>query len=172
MTDVQAALFGAFIGALAGLAGGGFTALAALRASQLAARTPLGSILHAIANTLIQIRVAAGASSRIEALRDFERKWNEFAVNQRILCPSRRIEALSSLLLAAARNEKEDPDHLLLLAGQTLEKVTRMVAAHSSHLFRWQASREESKVIRTWLQAPESQVLGEHVRAKLQELTR
>ncbi|MDP2651671.1 MAG: hypothetical protein Q8O94_00865 [bacterium] len=170
MSPEVAALLGATIGAVTGLTGGGFAALAALRASQLAARAPLGLILSGIANTLIQLRVTEGTTDQLDALREFDRKWSELSIHQRILCPSTRIERLLSLLLATARSQKDRPDDLLNLAAQTLEKVTRMVGAHSRHLFRWRASREELKIIRTWLASQESQVLSEEVRQKLSQL--
>lgn len=170
MTQVQAALVGALIGALAGFAGGGFAALASLRASQLAARSPLSSTLHKIAETLIRLRTADGKEERTSARRDFEQRWNEFSIQQRILCPSHRIEALTSLILVAARSQVEDPDDLLNLAGQTLEKITRMVGAHSNCLFRWRAVRQESNIIQNWLDSTESQILSNNVRSKLRVL--
>jgi hypothetical protein len=168
--EVQAALLGGIIGAAAGVAGGGFAAIAALRASQIAARAPLGSILCGIGNTLIHLRVTADTSARIEAEREIEQRWNELSIHQRILCPSTRIESLLSLLLAAGRSQKDRPDDLLILASQTLEKITRMVGAHSRHLFRWRAVREESRIIRNWLASQESQILSEGVRQKLSQL--
>ena len=169
-SEVQAALLGGMIGALAGLAAGGLAAFAAVRASQLAARAPLGPILCGIADTLIQLRVTAGTIQRDDIEIEFERRWKEFSVHQRILCPSARIESLLSLLLAVARSQKDHPDDVLNLAAQTLEKVTRMVGAHSRHLFRWRATLEESKIMRTWLASTESKVLGEEVRKKLSQL--
>ena len=168
--EVQAALLGGIIGAVAGLAGGGFAALAAVRASQLAARAPLGRILCAIANTLIQLRVTAGTSERLDVELEFERRWKELAIQQRILCPSTKIENLLSLLLATARSQTDRPEDLLNLAAQTLEKVTRMVGVHSEYLFRWRATRKESEIIRNWLASQESQVLSESTRQKLAKL--
>jgi len=170
MTQVQAALLGTLIGALAGLAGGGFAALSALRASQLAARAPLCTTLHRIAEALIRLRIASDDDERTLALRDFEKIWSEFSIQQRILCPSSRIEKLSSLILAAARSENESPDDLLNLASQSLDKMTRMVGAHSSYLFRWRTIRQESKIIKSWLDSPESQILSGDVRSKLKAL--
>lgn len=169
-TEIQAALLGGIIGAAAGLAGGGLAALAAVRASQLAARAPLGPILCGIADTVIQLRVTAGTIERHDIEIEFERRWREFSVHQRILCPSKRIENLLSLLLAVARDQKTQPDDLLNLAAQTLEKVTRMVGAHSRHIFRWRANLEESEIMRNWLASEESKVLSEAVRKKLSQL--
>ncbi len=165
-----AALLGAVIGGVAGLAGGGFAALAALRASQLASRAPLGLILSGIANTLIQLRVTTGTSDQLDVQREFKQRWSELSIQQRILCPSTKIESLLSLLLATGRSQKDRPDDLLNLAAQTLEKVTRMVGAHSRHLFRWHAGREEVDIIRDWLASQESQVLSKEVRQKLSQL--
>lgn len=170
MTEAYAALLGALIGAFGGLAGGGFAALASLRASQVAARAPLCSTLHKIAEALVRLRIELEDQERTLAQRDFQVRWNEFSIQQRILCPSYRIEGLSSLILGAARSQNEDPDSLLMLAGQTLEKVTKMVAAHSNCLFRWQALRQEAKIIESWLDNPESKILGDNVRTRLRDL--
>ncbi len=170
MTEVQAALLGALIGALSGLAGGGFAALASLRASQTAARLPLCSTLFGIAEALIRLRIASENDERTSARLDFEKKWNEFSIQQRILCPSRCIEALSSLILAAARNQSENPEDLLNLSGQVLEKITRMVGAHSNNLFRWRAKKQEIDIIQNWLNSPESQILSANVRSELEDI--
>jgi hypothetical protein len=174
MTETQAVLAGAVVGAAAGIAGGLFGAVASIRASQVAARAPLASTLHKIGNTLIDLRVASGPEQRCEALRDFERSWNEFSIQQRILCPSRRIETLSGLLRATARNKVDAPEDLLRLAGQALEKVSRIVGAHSRHLFRFCALREESQIVTSWLaeesQADDNQKLSAKVRSTLRDL--
>ena len=49
------------------------------------------------------------------------------------------------LVRAIGRNQSDPTDAVLNLAGQTLEKVTRMVGAHSNHLFRCGAQKERSK---------------------------
>ena len=54
----------------------------------------------------------------------------------------------------AADDRSEDCDALLLLAGQTMERVTRMVAAHSNHLFSCCARKEEAESSRIGLRAP------------------
>lgn len=98
MTEGAAAILGALVGAAAGLAGGGFTALASLRASQLAARAPLGPILHEISNTIIAMNATKNTTDYWGPRREFERKWNEFAIQQRIICPSKRIGNLMDLV--------------------------------------------------------------------------
>jgi uncharacterized membrane protein len=166
----EAALLGALIGAVAGLAGGAFAAFAALRASQVAARAPLTKILTRISNTLILLQAITGDEQRFEVEYQLERQWSELAIHQRILCPSKRMENLLALLLAIGRNRRDHPEDLLKLAGQTLEKVTYLIAAHSGHVFRWRAKLEESKIIRNWLMSDKSRVLNEATREKLARL--
>jgi hypothetical protein len=62
MDEAIAALIGALIGAVAGIAGGSFGALAALRASQIAARTPLAHTLHQLGNILVKLHVTKGTN--------------------------------------------------------------------------------------------------------------
>ena len=167
MTEGMAALFGALIGAAAGLAGGSLAAVASLRASQLAARAPLGPILHEIGNALVAMNATKGTERYWEPRREFERRWNEFAVQQRILCPSERIASLMDLVLAVARNESDSPQDLMTLAGQTIEKVTRMVGAHGNSLFRGRALEEEARIVRQWLDSKPSESLSGPVRTRL-----
>lgn len=167
MTEAVAALLGALIGAAGGLAGGSFAALASLRASQTAARAALAPTIHGLACERIRMRVAIGTPEYLEARRDFERRWSELPIQQRILCPSRRVEGLLSLVRATAEDESSPPDDLLNLAGQALEKVTRMISAYSHHIFAWRARRAEAKILRDWLASEESHVLAEAVRSKL-----
>jgi len=74
MTEATSVILGALVGAVAGLAGGGFAAIASLRASQLAARAPLGSILHEISNALIGMNATRNTPSYWEPRRKFERR--------------------------------------------------------------------------------------------------
>jgi hypothetical protein len=170
MTEAESALLGALIGAVAGVAGGGLAAMASLRASQLAARAPLGPILHEIGNTIISMNVTKGTPDYVKHRRDFERKWNEFSIQQRILCPSEKIVGLSGFVQAVARSESDPPEALLSIAGQTMEKITQMVSAHSTSLFRWRARRLEAQIMRRWLESKEAELLSEPVRAKLAAL--
>jgi hypothetical protein len=39
---------------------------------------------------------------------DFEIKWNEFSIQQRILCPSQRIAALMELVRSVMKRSSED----------------------------------------------------------------
>jgi hypothetical protein len=134
LTETISVIIGAVIGAGAGLAGGGFAALASLRASQLAARAPLAPVLYEISNTFIAMNSTKGTNAYWEPRREFERRWSEFSIHQRILCPSDRISNLMALVLVAGRNEKDPPQALLNLAGQTLEKITQMVSAYINQL--------------------------------------
>ena len=88
MDEAVAALIGAAIGAVAGIAGGGFAALSALRASQVAARAELAPKLHELAAAVISLRGAIGTGTEMKARRDIELAWNDFSVHQRVLCPS------------------------------------------------------------------------------------
>ena len=170
MNEAYAALFGALIGALAGLAGGGFAALASLRASQVAARAPLGGLLHELTTQLVKARAALGQPDEDRAVADFEQKWAQFAVHQRILCPSRRIEELSNLLRSELQRADLSADARLHLAGQAVEKLCRMVGAHSSHLLRACASRNEGRIVATWLESEQSNLLSADARSQLEKL--
>ncbi len=170
MTEATSVILGALVGAAAGLAGGGFAALASVRASQLAARAPLGAVLHEIGNALVGMNATKGTKEYWEPRREFERRWNEFSIQQRILCPSERIANLMELVRAIGRNESDPPEALLNLAGQTIEKITQMVGAHGNSLFRFRARREEARIIRRWLKSEPSNLLSEAVRTKLAAL--
>jgi hypothetical protein len=170
MTEAASVIIGALVGAAAGIAGGGFAALASVRASQLAARAPLGLVLHQMGNALISMSVTKGTEDYWEPRREFERKWNEFTIQQRILCPSDRIASLMALVGAIGRSDKDPPESLLDVAGQTLEKITQMVGAHSNHLFLFRARREEARIIRRWLASDQSKVFNDTVRTKLAAL--
>jgi hypothetical protein len=172
MTEATAALIGALIGAMGGVAGGFFGAIASLRASQTAARAPIAPTLHRLAVLLIKLRVTKGTPEYDEIRRDFESQWSELAIQQRILCPSKRIEGLLALVWATTRDTSSKPDDLLTLAGQSLDKITRMVGAHSQHLFRWKAHRTEKEIICDWLASLESKILSSAARAELDKLVR
>ncbi len=171
MNEATAVLVGALVGAAAGLAGGGFAALASLRASQLAARAPLGPILHGLSQALVRVRTTQpDRSDYWEAQREFELRWNEFSIQQRILCPSNRIAELMSLIQAIGRNESDPPKQLLNLAGQTMEKITQMVAAHGNSLFRLRAWGQERRIIRYWMKSKQAEELSEPIRKRLSQL--
>jgi hypothetical protein len=170
MTEAISVLIGTIVGAVAGVAGGGLAALASLRASQLAARSPLGPVLYQIANTLISMNATKDTADHLKERREFERRWSAFSIQQRILCPSERIANLMELVRAAGINQSEPPQILLNLASQTLEKVTRMVGAHSDSLFRFRARRQEARIIRDWLDSKQAKLLSEAVRANLAAL--
>jgi hypothetical protein len=165
------AVLGALIGAAAGVAGGGLVAFASLRASQLTARVPLGSVLHEISNTIVLMNATKGTSDYLEARREFERKINEFSIQQRILCPSTRIENLTNLILMGGRNVSDPPQALLKLTGQILEKLAQMVSAHSNTLFRFRARRAEARIIRRWLASKEAELLSEQLRTEIRRQT-
>ena len=174
MNEVYAALLGALIGALAGLAGGAFASLASLRASQVAARAPLGQLLHEFVVCLVLLERALRrvAAAEVTAARnDIGAKWNQFAVHQRILCPSERLSVLTNVLrFEIIARIDADPTTTLDLAGQIQEMVTLMVAAHSSHLFRWRASRFEARILADWLASDKSKRLSQDSRSRLAKL--
>jgi hypothetical protein len=113
---------------------------------------------------------AKGTSGYLAARREFESRWNEFSIQQRILCPSERISNLMELVRAVARNETDPPEALLNLAGQTIEKATRMVGAHCNYLFQFCARRKEAEIIQAWLESDQAKLLSEAVRTKLAAL--
>ncbi len=166
------ALLGAIVGAAAGIAGGCFAALGSLRASQLAARAPLGHSLHRIVDIVITMRAIESTTGNEYLLvrREFESRWSEFSIQQRILCPSERLAELMALVRAAALSQEENPADLAELAGQTVEKVTRMVGAHSNTLFRFRARRQEAKIIREWLESEHGKKLRAANRTRLAAL--
>lgn len=171
LTEALAVIIGAVVGAAGGIAGGGFAALASLRASQVSARAPLGPLLHKIGRSLIRMRSTRGTEEYPAAQLEFALRWNEFAIQQRILCPSDTISNLMELVLAISRDPKSDPDALLLLAGQVVDKVTKMVGAHCHHLFRYRARKEEKRIMRRWLEMPDANKLSPQLREKLINLT-
>jgi hypothetical protein len=170
VTEGTSVILGALVGAAAGLAGGGFAAIASLRASQLAARAPLGLVLHEISNALIGMSATRGTPAYWQPRREFERRWNEFSIQQRILCPSERIANLMDLVRAIGRNESDPPEALLNLAGQTMEKITQMVGAYSNFLFRFRARKEEARIIQRWLKSEPAKLLSDGVRTQLARL--
>ncbi len=170
MTEPAALIVAALVGAAAGPAGGGFAALASIRANQLTARAPLGPVLHEISNALIGMHATKGTQEYWEPRREFERRWSEFSIQQRILCPSERIANLMELVRLIGRNELDPPEALLNLAGQTIEKITQMVGAHGNSLFRFWARREEPRIIRRWLESEPAKLLSEQVQTKLRAL--
>ena len=105
VTEATSVILGALVGAAAGLGGGGFAALASLRPSQLAARAPLGPVLHKIGDTIIGMNATKGTSEYLAPRREFERRWSEFSIQQRILCPSERIANLMKLDRQVGRKE-------------------------------------------------------------------
>ena len=170
-TEVEAALLGAAIGGLAGLSGGAFAALASIRASQAATRAPLARLLHLLTVRIIALRVAPG-DQRSVAMNNFEEAFNEFSIHQRILCPSRRISVMCDLLRREFKNPDLDADTTLRLAGQAIERLGRMVGAHSVYLFRWRTSLFEIGIVQEWLKDPQSEVLSASARSELGTLVR
>jgi hypothetical protein len=174
MTQGMAAILGALVGATGGLAGGAFAALASLRASQLAARAPLGLILHDLSNAVIRLNIASNSDERFEATREFQRVWNKFAIQQRILCPSGRIANLMALIDATTKDKASDPSLLIALAGQAVDKVTQMVGAHSKYFLQSRVRREEERIILRWLASQQARDLNlsTSVRERLQAVAR
>lgn len=121
---------------------------------------------------MINLHVVLGTPDSARAVRDFEEEWNNLAVHQRILCPSDRIGRLLDLVRTAARQIDQEPDLVLGLAGQVLDKVSRMIGCHSNRLFRWSARRDESSVLKNWLATKDSDVLSPEFRKRLVELAK
>ena len=111
MNETVAVLVAVAIGAVAGLAGGGFAALASIRASQVAARASLAPKLHELSNAIVSLQgaIRSGAQEEAEAKKNLECVWNDFAVHQRILCPSQALERLAYARAAECQAD-HDPD--------------------------------------------------------------
>jgi hypothetical protein len=124
-----------------------------------------------VSTAIVKLRTAVqGSDEHFEALVNFESKWREFSIQQRILCPSKRIENLMELVRATTQDQSSRPDALLQLAGQALDKVTRMIGAHSYRFFRFQARKDEATIVQEWLASPDASVLSDKVRRKLANL--
>ena len=172
MTEGHFALLGALIGAVAGIAGGWFAAIASVRASQLSARAPLALIIHQLGKRLISLRVALNTPDHARAIRDFEEEWNNLVVHQRILCPSDRIDRLLDLVRSASKQIEQEPDSVLNLSGQVLDKVSRMIGFHSNRLFRWRAGSDESAILENWLASKDSDILSPELRDRLRTIAK
>ena len=130
----------------------------------------LGPVLQRIAETVVSMNATKGTDAYLSARGEFERGLSEFSIQQRILCPSDRIANLMDLLRAIGRNQSDPVEAVVNLAAQTMEKITRMVGAHSNHLFQCCAKKEEAKIIRLWLKSEQATLLSEPVRKKLAAL--
>ena len=171
MSATVAALVGAAIGAVAGLAGGAFAALASIRASQLAARAILAPKLHELSNAIVTLRGTMGLEpeDELRAKKNLERAWNDFAVHQRVLCPSKAIEVLAYILRTAAFEEGYTLQAVATIAGQAQDKVARIVGLYSEHVFRFRARQEEKEVIAAWLAGEARGWLSDGLRKKVAE---
>jgi hypothetical protein len=179
VTEAGAALLGALIGAAGGVAGGAFAAYASLRSSQIAARAPLAVALYEMSYAIIGLRDAREVTSGkehdeyLEGRERFEGKWNELATQQKVLCPSRRIEALVGLVRHTCLKMPERPlAERLTVAGQVMDKITKMVSEHSRSAFCWQATRAEVRIVNEWLASKEGQTLAPGLREWLAERPR
>ena len=70
------------------------------------------------------------------------------------------------------KNPDLDADATLRLAGQAIERLGRMVGAHSVYLFRWRTSLFEIGIVQEWLKDPQSEVLSASARSELGTLVR
>jgi hypothetical protein len=167
VTETIAALLGAGIGALAGLAGGGLAALAAVRASQVAARAPLGAKLHTLSRRIIRLQSRIGTSEEDRARRDIEYAWNDFLTHQRILCPSEAVEVLAYIVRRSTKESGVPVETWLTISGSSQERITRIVAAHSNHLFRFRAKAVERDLMEEWLLSPHGLLIDAGMRQKI-----
>lgn len=171
MTEAMAVIIGAVVGTIGGLAGGGFASFASWRSSQLSVRVALVPTIHEIGTALVRVRITRlDTDEHLDALVNFEIRWNEFSIQQRILCPSKRIENLMDLVRATTKDRSAPPEALLALGGQAVDKVTRMIGAHTNQFFRFQARKDEATIIRDWLASPDANLLSQTVRKKLADL--
>ena len=170
MSNTGALLLAAGIGALAGLGGGGLAALAVVRASQVTARVMLAPKLHAIAREIISLHgaVATRTADEAEARGKVSLAWNDFAVHQRILCPSPALELLANLILKTTK-EKGDVAKLLTLAGQAQALSAEILAVYSEHLFRSWARHKEKEIIADWLAGDASGLASDAIRTQIAE---
>ena len=167
MTEALAALLGAGIGAIAGLAGGALAALASLRASQVAARAPLGAKLHTLSRRVIRLQSHIGTPKEDRARRDIEIAWNDFLTHQRVLCPSEAIEVLAYIVRRSTKEIGVPAKTWLTISGSAQERITRIVAAHSNHLFRSKAKAVERSLMEEWLLSPHGLLIDARMRQKI-----
>ena len=168
MTDIDPTLLGVLIGAFAGIGGAGVAALASVRASQLAARAPLAEKLQrlVVAGTKLTaaLELRSGAT---EARLALEEIWSDFSIHQKILCPSVRLAQVLGLILKAHRSGPGlEEDEIGVLAAEGGRHAAAMIAAHSRHLLRWRATREEARILAEWIEDPDS-LLSNPVRGAL-----
>lgn len=79
-------LVGPLIGAIAGLAGGAFAALASIRASQIAARAPLANTLFELAKAHVALGVSMVDKGDVsECRRYFLTIWNQLATQRNLM---------------------------------------------------------------------------------------
>lgn len=155
------------VGLVGGFATTGITALASFRTSQAMARAPLGQKIHELVRALVGFLTARGTEDEAARRLDFEIAWNVLRIQQQILCPSHRLELMLYLVRRLAAETTLDLKTASDLGGQLLDKVTRMVAAHSSKLFRRSALKLERKIIREWMGSEESKLLDPEMREAL-----
>jgi hypothetical protein len=158
MADSIVVLLAAAVGALAGIGGSAVGALASLRASQLAARVPLAEKIHVLNQTIVHLHAAAGGADYVERLKAFQVAWNDLIVHQKILVPSRRLQLLHEIVRDAALDPALRPLEFPALAGEALNASTDIVAAYSSHMFRWWARIDERSIARRFRQLAQSKL--------------
>jgi len=170
MSEITVVLVAALIGVAGGLGGGLLAAVASLRASQLAARAPLADAIADVAVAAVEYSGAPGSVSG-GGNDQFHSAWNRLSVQQRILCPSSRIEALLALVLEAATQPGLSTEQRMTLIGESLEKISQMVGAHSRRLLRTQASYEEIQILERWLATRNSSYMSSALQRELRTLT-
>jgi hypothetical protein len=175
MSAATASILGPIIGAIAGLAGGAFAALAAIRASQIASRAPIANTLFRLAKAQVALAVSmtrgdVATDDRDKALRNVHTIWNQLTTQQTILCPSKRIGGLLALMKEVSQNTSGDSRHMLQLSGHLQKRIAQMVAVYSQTFLRVCARREEKKIIREWLASKDSEILTSDERAKITTL--
>ena len=171
MTEVVIGFIGVLIGAGIGLGGAGIAALASVRASQLAARAPLAEKLHKLGVRGAELASALKSSSGVdEAHLALETTWSDIAAHQKILCPSARLARVLNLIWRAHQpGEGLQEDQMVRLASEASWRAADMIAAHSKHLLRWRATREEARILDHWIDDPDS-LWSDHIKDNLRTM--
>lgn len=165
-----AALLGIAGGAVAALAGAWMGMLASIRASQLAARAPLAPKLHAMSTAVVNAMVAVDTPDYDVRVREFEIAWNDFIVHQKILAPSDAVTILVMVMRQAAHDKAVSPIQFVALAGEAMDVITEIIAAHSEYLFKWRARRAERGPLAKFRARTVSQLQSPEIRGLLKQL--
>lgn len=139
MSEVGAALLGSLIGAIAGLAGGGFAALASLRASQISARSSLGDLIHDVADALVSLDQATSERALLAARNELGSRTNRLPVHQTLLAPSRVLSQVLVVTQQFISASHWDRVTLHRGAGALHFAISDLLAVQSQHILGFRA---------------------------------